>query len=329
MRSGGTSGTLSRRTALVTGVLALTAVAAGCGTRDSATTEDGSTSVEHQYGTTTIPAKPRTVVSMAGNWTDTLLALNVPIRAEFVTTGYAGKDNRFAWTPPHESEVLEMTFANAVDPERIAKFEPDLILAGYLNDQAAYERLSKIAPTLPILDRAAVVDTWQTVATTAGKIFGLTTEAEALIGRTEQLIRTTTSTYPAANGATFAFGQLTPDRQFGLVADTRDAAARLAGALGLRLLPALEQFGQGKRVLVSVERADLLASDLLLIWPLRGGPESFDTIPGWHDLPAVRSGAITYLTNDDAAAFASPSVLSVPYAVDRITPALRQLRREQ
>lgn len=43
--------------------------------------------VEHQFGSTTIDSDPMTVVTLTGSWTDSLLALDEPIKARYVTDG--------------------------------------------------------------------------------------------------------------------------------------------------------------------------------------------------------------------------------------------------
>lgn len=321
---------VSRRTLVAGGVASFAAALSACGhgeDRRTAQVAAGPITLEHQYGTTSLSSRPSRVVTMAGNWTDALIALGVPITAEYVTRGYSGRDNRFAWTPPHDSQLVEMTNTAEIELERLAAFGPELILAGYVGDKKAYERLAKVAPTVPVMDKAAVLDTWQAVTTTAGRIFGRDTEARQLVTKVGDEVAGLPSEFTAAKGKTFSFGQLTADGQFGLVADESDPAAKLIGSSGLALSSRLKSVANGgNRVLVSQERTDLIATDLLVMWPLTGGPESLAEVPGWKSLPAVRQGSVVFLDNDNAAAFGSPTIYSVPYALDLLRPALGKLR---
>jgi iron complex transport system substrate-binding protein len=316
-----TSG-VRRRSVLAGGLAALLA---GCG-QDSDASSPAALVLDHQYGSTRIPGAPKRVVTMTGSWTDALIALKVPILAEYVTTGYAGPGNRFAWTPEHESQLIEMTTVAEISVEKLAGLQPDLILAGYVGDKATYEKLAAVAPTVPVMDSKAVLDSWQDVTTTAGRIFGHDEQAKQLVADVEKKVTDFKAAHPL-DGKTFVFGQLTADGQFGLVADDTDPATKLlASAAGLKLLPAIKTVAKGNtRVLVSSERVDLLAADFVMMWPLSGGPEQFGKLPGWNALPAVRAGATLFLTNDNAAAFGNPTIYSVPYTLDLLQPPLAKL----
>lgn len=321
---------VTRRTLVTGGVASLAAALTSCGhgeDRKTGLAASGPITIEHQYGTTSLDTRPAKVVTMAGNWTDAMIALGVPITAEYVTRGYSGQDNRFAWTPPHDSQLVEMTNTSEIELERLAAFGPDLILAGYVGDKQAYDRLAKVAPTVPVMDKNAVLDTWQAVTSTAGRIFGRDAAARKLVAQVGDEVAGLPADFTAAKGKTFSFGQLTSDGQFGLVADESDPAAKLIASAGLTLSSRLKSVAKGgNRVLVSQERTDLLATDVLVMWPLTGGPEKLAAVPGWRSLPAVRQGSVVFLDNDNAAAFGSPTIYSVPYALDLLRPALRKLR---
>lgn len=307
-------------------MLSAAAVLTGCGRAPDEPAPAGPLVIDHQYGSTTIAARPQRVVTMTGTWTDALIALGVPITAEYVLRGYAGNGNRFAWTPPHQSTVVEMADTTDVQLERLAGFAPDLILAGYIGNQERYGQLGRVAPTIPVMDKSAVLDTWQQVTTTAGRIFGHDDMASSLVAEAEQQVAAVKTEFPAATGKTFVFGQLTVDGQFGLVADKSDPAAKFISATGPTLSPALESVANGgARVLVSLERTDLLAADLVIMWPLVGGPDHLALIPGWSSLPAVRKGATVVLDNDSAMGLGSPTIYSVPYVLDLLRPALRAM----
>ena len=318
---------ITRRAALSVGISALAEFVAGCGRENTPVAAESSAApleIAHQYGTTTVPAEPSRVVSMSNSWTDALLALGVPLTAEFVTKGYAGKDNRFAWTPEHESRIVEMAVIAEVDFEQLASFDPQLILGGYVGDEAVYKRLAAVAPTIPVMDKKAVLDSWQSVTTTAGRVFGQEEKAAELVAGVERKVADFKAEFAGAEGTTFVFGQLTADGQLGFVVAESDPAAKLIASTGLKLFPKLTSVAKGgNRVLVSAERTDLLAADVLVLWPLAGGPEAFDKIPGWKELPAVRGGATVFVTNDNAAGLGSPSIYSVPYMLDLLRPAVQ------
>ncbi|WP_373284189.1 ABC transporter substrate-binding protein [Gordonia jinhuaensis] len=314
--------------AVVAVALATALVACSSGstsTSESANSSSAPVTIAHQYGSTQIPAHPTKVVTFGGAWSDALIKLGVPITAEFVTAGYSGPNNRFEWTPEHSSTVVPVQ--GVPDISAVAKFDPDVILTGYLPDKSTWERLSQIAPTIPVLKQGTQVDSWEDITLTAGEIFGKQKQAAAAVAEVNDQLAKVKEKYPNAQGKTFTFGQLTPQQQFGVVTSDNDPSSKLMAQMGLALDPAVKSLSKdGSRVLVSAERVDLFSSDLLIFWPLVGGPESFDKIPGWSSLPAVRNGSTVFLTNDNAAAFSTPSIYSVPWAINKVEPALAKVR---
>ncbi|MEE3850354.1 iron-siderophore ABC transporter substrate-binding protein [Gordonia sp. LSe1-13] len=313
------------RAPLVAATAALIALVAGC----SAPSEESSDSsapytpvtIEHEYGSTTIDNRPERVVTLLTNWTDTLAALDIPITAEFKEQGYAGPNNEFEWTPEHESEVKVVGSLSSLDISEIAAYEPDLILAGYLGDERRYEQLSGLAPTIPVMQEGATVDTWEDIATTTGQIFGVEDEAEALVTDTNERIEQFKSDHPDAMGKTFTFAQFQPTGQIGAINSTKDSAAGLLEQLGFTLNPALaeQHNGTATRSPISTERIDLLNSDLLVAWTL-GDDSVYQNVPGWDNLTAVQNDTVVYLTNDNAPAFGVPSAPSVDYVIGLLNP---------
>lgn len=323
-------GKTSRRMKFVGSAIAVASLLlAGCSSPDEDNAGDTGfepITIEHQYGSTTIDTEPEVVVTASSNWSDTLVALDVPIKAEYVTEGYAGENNKFEWTPEHESEVIPYFGAASIDVPRLAALEPDIILAGYLGSEDEYKRLSQVAPVIPVMEKDAVMDSWQDVAVTSGKIFGKQDQAQSLVDDVEKQLTDFKSAHPNADGKTFSFGQLTAEGQIGLIADDNDPTTKLLASMGFVLDPKVKEVAQGQtRVLVSAERTDLLNSDLLVLWPLGGDPAAFDALPGWANRTAVQSGATLFVDNNNAAALSTPSVLSVPYAIDLVTPAAEKI----
>lgn len=305
-------------------VITLLASACGQGTGATPTADDRQKlTIEHTFGQTEVPVAPQRVVTFSAPWTDALVALDVPITAEFVTRNYSGDNGKFPWTPAHQSEVVA---GDDIDYEKLAALQPELILAGYQTKET-YERLAAIAPTIPVIDSDAVLDSWQQVTETAGVIFDRKAEADALVADVTTGIERFRADFPAAEGKTFSYGQFTGD-QFGLVAADTDPAARTLGELGLTLDPQSTKEGKGSaRVLVSQEMVEVLDADLVIMWPLTGGEEALKPVVGWSDLPAVRRGSYVIVDNTTASALASPSITSVPWALEhQLRPAFAKLR---
>lgn len=308
-------------------------VLAGC----SSTSTDTSTSsgtyspvtIAHQYGSTTISKLPQRVISVGGGWTDTLAALDVPIVAEYQTAADSADTGTPPWAKKHGGETIKITSAADVDITKLAAFRPDIIVAGYLGNKQLYDQLSRLAPTIPVVATDAVMDTWETLTTTAGKIFGKTDKAEQLVADVNGKLADFKKKYPASQNKTFAFGTTTPTGQIGVVTNPKDPSSLLLEQLGFRLSPTVASITGAKsgRAFISPERMDVLASDLLVMWVRQGKPADLaGALPGWTNLPSVRSGAVTYLDNTTQAAFGYPSILSVPYAIGMVEPSAAKFK---
>ncbi|MBB6446166.1 ABC transporter substrate-binding protein [Bacillus benzoevorans] len=112
---------------------------------DSPKTEDTSYTVEHAMGSTTLEKTPERVVILTNEGTEALLALGVkPVGAVQSWTGdpwyeHIAKDMKDAQVVGLESEV---------NVEAVAALHPDLIIGNKMRQEAIYEQLSAIAPTV-------------------------------------------------------------------------------------------------------------------------------------------------------------------------------------
>ncbi|MFW0790742.1 ABC transporter substrate-binding protein [Gordonia sp. CPCC 205333] len=303
---------------------------AGCSTPDDeaqSSTAYTPVTVNHEFGSTQITQRPTRVVTLLTNWTDTLAALDIPITAQFGEQGYSGKDNKFPWTPAHGGETIIVKSLADMDITKLAQLNPDLILAGYVGQKETYDRLSKLAPTIPVMKKGATVDTWEDIATTTGKIFGKQDQAAKLVSDTNAKIEKFKTDNAGAMGKTFVFAQFQPTGGIGAVNNAeKDPSAGLLTQLGFKLYPPLAAQNKGgpTRSLISSERVDLLNSDLLIAWPLAANFD-FNKIPGWTNLTAVRNGTVLEVSNDNVPAFGVPSAPSVSYVIDLLTPIAQKL----
>ncbi|MFC0559122.1 ABC transporter substrate-binding protein [Halalkalibacter alkalisediminis] len=111
----------------------------------SVETETSSYTVEHAMGPTEIEDTPKRVVILTNEGTEALLALGVtPVGAVSSWTGDPWYD--------HISEqmegVQEVGTESEPNLEAIAALKPDLIIGNKMRQEAVYEQLSAIAPTV-------------------------------------------------------------------------------------------------------------------------------------------------------------------------------------
>ena len=112
---------------------------------DSPKTEDTSYTVEHAMGSTTLEKTPKKVVILTNEGTEALLALGVtPVGAVQSWTGDPWYDH--IADEMKDAEVVGLE--SEVNVEAIAALQPDLIIGNKMRQEAIYEQLSAIAPTV-------------------------------------------------------------------------------------------------------------------------------------------------------------------------------------
>lgn len=101
--------------------------------------------VEHAMGSTEIPAAPEKIVVLTNEGTEALLALGIhPVGA---VSSWSG-DPWYEHIADQMDGVEVVGQETAIDLEAIAKLKPDLIIGNKIRQEADYENLSKIAPTV-------------------------------------------------------------------------------------------------------------------------------------------------------------------------------------
>jgi iron complex transport system substrate-binding protein len=319
---------------LVTALVALAACGGGSDPKSGSSApsstastgaDAGPVTIRHRYGTTTVPETPKRIVSLDNLWTDVLTAMDAPMVGAGLDP--SAKDGRWPWQDdiPTSVQGVEITDTN-IPYERVAALKPDLIVITFFaQKQADYDRLSQIAPTIPSLS-SAEVDKWQDIATAAGKVLHEPARAEALIDEADQRDAALAQELPGLKGKTFTLANYVPGDAIYVVADPDDGASTFFRSLGMKLDPDILAAADGEsgRVKLSLERVDELDADLLVILTNGANP---DDIPGYRNLPAVRSGAVAELDLAPISGLNTPSPRSLPYSIAAIKPALEAAAR--
>jgi iron complex transport system substrate-binding protein len=302
-------------------VVALTACGGGDSDGDAAadSASPDAVTIEHQYGETVLDAVPERIVSVNTQWTDVLVELDAPLVAAALDP--LVDDGRYPWQGDIPESVEAIPVTDTVPFEAIAAQQPDLIVVSWAAaDQNTYDRLTEIAPTIPLLGEADV-DQWQDIATLAGEILELPDEAAALVAEADQTSADVLAELPGLEGRTYTLVNYVPGDAIYVVADPNDGAATFFAQLGMAIDPdlvAMDDGGSG-RLTLSLEQIGLLDADMLVL--LTNGADPTD-IPGYSNLPAVESGAVSVLDVADVTGLNTPTPLSIPYCLDVIRPAL-------
>jgi len=339
---------MNRRTLLAAAgaVLAATTALAGCSTGPTESAEATPTAIstaephafpvtiEHAYGSTTIPREPKRIVSIGSSDQDDLLALGVvPVGIQKVTWG----GNAAGTTPWFQARLKKLggTMPTLLDEsddipvDEVAALKPDLILATLSGiTRAQYDKLSKIAPVVAFPGKPWMT-TWQQSLEMTGAAVGRPDLAAKLEKQTEAEFADARKEYPQIQGKTFIWGALdTTDLSQISYYTPADLRPVFLTDIGMKNAPVIERispknafYGQ-----ISAERAAELKSDFFFTYAVKDSDArtfADDKLVG--QIPAIRSGHMWASTDNVASNAAGvPTPLSVPYAMQHFVPKVAE-----
>jgi iron complex transport system substrate-binding protein len=282
--------------------------------------------VKHVLGETTIPAAPKRVVTYGYTDQDPVLALGtIPVGTlQWIPQWRRGVG---VWAEQDLGDADPKVYSgNSIDFEGIAAARPDLItIVTYALPKADYEKLSKIAPTVPA--PAGYPDwgvPWQAATEQLGRALGKPAEAKTLVADAEALFTKVKADHPDFAGKEVLI--VAPgEGQLSVFAPT-DTRGRFVTSLGFEQPADIAKVvGDEFYAYISDERLDLLDVDALIV--MADTPAVSKELlakPAFSRLSVVRDGrAIMVEDLDLSMALSASSVLSIPYALDRIVPQLQ------
>ncbi|MDX2934408.1 iron-siderophore ABC transporter substrate-binding protein [Streptomyces ipomoeae] len=321
-------------------LLVVTATACGGDDSDSDATDAGAkasssgesafpVSIDHKYGSTTIEAEPKRIVTVGLTDQDSVLALGtVPVGTTEWLGGYDGAIAPWAEDKLGSAETPTVLKDTGTGPqvEKIAALKPDLILAVYGGlTKEQYESLSKFAPVVAQPKKYNDYGVpWQEQTETIGKALGKPDEAAAVVKETEDTIAKAVAEHPEFKGKSAVMA--TPYEGM-FVFGSQDPRSHLLTDLGFSLPADLDkvigdQFGAN----ISKERTDLLDQDAI-VWQVTDVTKDAGKLhkdASYKDLNVVKEGREVYVseTSDYGNALSMGTVLSLRYVVERLVPQL-------
>ncbi|MBM9468504.1 iron-siderophore ABC transporter substrate-binding protein [Nakamurella leprariae] len=288
--------------------------------------------VDTMFGQVEIPVPADgelTVVALGWSDAEIALALGVQPVAVYDWQGF-GEEHKGVgpWATERFGDVEPTVLANtgdSLDYEAIQVLDPDLILnTRSAGDQAQYDRLSQIAPTVsPPADTAAFGTAWDVQTQLVADALGLSADGETLVGQVEETITEAADANPQFAGKTAVSGTKFGDAYGAYIAG--DARWDLLADLGFEQNPpVLALPAQGFYVPVSAEQITAFDADVAVMFPIGYTLAEMEADPLIASLAVVKDGRTVFLAADDqvAQAFSAASPLSIPIAVDGIAPQL-------
>ncbi len=281
--------------------------------------EDFPLTITHKFGTTEIPQKPIRIATVDYAGADDLLALGIqPVAYRYWYGDHA--EMLWPWASPllqGEAEVL----VGALDFEQIARAEPDIILSLWSGiDQNEYDQLSQIAPVVAV--PPGVGDyalPWDERARIAGRAIGLQDAVDAKIASIEQKLAEVAAAHPEWDGLTAAVGFVSDG--VGAYTET-DVRPQLLSSLGFKNPQAVADLAAPGAFSVRFSQEDLspLDADLLIWIDAAGNFQPVEDLVARPFLKAAQDGREVFMGKDMTGAFSHASLLSLPYAIDRMAP---------
>jgi iron complex transport system substrate-binding protein len=282
--------------------------------------------VKHALGSVTIEKQPTRVVALDYPSADAVLALGVtPVGMYEVSYVEGGIQ---AWTKAaldgDRPELIDT--ADGIPLEKLAAMRPDVIVATNTYPLIAdvYEELSAIAPVVGHV-RGPGVDTWQEDTLLIAKALGRERRGQELVAAADAKIAAVRRDHPEFDGKSVSFFNYVAGDGLYVIDDESDVSIRFLKELGFSgITPAVKALkGSDGRAQVSAERYEVL--DAGIVMGTSPDPKALADLRDsrlFSFVPAVKRGAFVGLEIGPATAMAFPSVLSVPYAVDELVPAL-------
>lgn len=286
--------------------------------------------IEHKFGSVTIPSEPQRVITLGFSEQDPVLALGVvPVAVRY----WFGDDPYAVWVWSQDElgdaqpEVLNMPFGE-LNLETLASLQPDLIVATHSGITAEeYEKLAQIAPTLAQpADYPDFGVPWQEQTRLIGQALGRSAQAEALIADLEARIAQTAAAHPEFAKATIAWATPTGEASQFWVVGATTPPFRFFDALGFQY-PAdtAAVVGNLDSAQISGEQLNLIDTDVLI---LRASSEEerakIESDPLVRQLDAFKEGRVIFFVGNDLVfgALSFSTVSSLAYALDELTPQL-------
>lgn len=328
-----------RAGALACAVALAALVAAACGSASdgaggdaalvAAPAEEGAfpVTIEHQYGSTTITEQPHRVAAVGLADTDALLALEVtPVLVTPWSDATDAGVGEWALDELGDERPVVHDYADGINIELIASTNPDLILAiNQSVDRQTYDQLSAIAPT--IVRPSQYIDwgvPWQEATRMIGAAVGQPARAGELVAETEEQFERARREHPEIVGKSGAVMLLNTAGGYYTYTE-EDGRGQFMKALGFELPEPLRALEDGQfYVDVSAENAPMLDADILVVLPNHDAAEVLRNDDAFQATSVAHEDRYVVVDSPTGIAMSTATVLSIPYALDKIVPAIAE-----
>ncbi|MCX5041324.1 iron-siderophore ABC transporter substrate-binding protein [Streptomyces coelicoflavus] len=292
--------------------------------------------VEHAFGTTKIDKAPERVVSVGYTDDQTVLAFGIkPVgmvdqypnpagQSPDINTQWPWVKDKWGDTKP---EVIMKNGDTGPNYEKIAALRPDLIVAVYSEiDRAAYDKLSRIAPTVGRTkgEKEPFSAPWQDNALHIAKALGKAEEGEEMVADIQGKLDAAKQAHPEFADQTAVVLSWYKDSVAPFT--STDVRGRLVTGIGFKYQTEIDEVAGGDfYTTLSPERVDLVDVDRVFVINDKADQDALKKFKLFTNLDAVKNGKVSYLLDSEGpavgAAISQGTLLSMPYAVDELVKA--------
>jgi iron complex transport system substrate-binding protein len=317
--------------------LVLTGCSAGGSAAPSSSAGDGGAfpvTVKSALGDATIEARPKRIATWGWGAQDIVLALGI-VPVAMPAFPYGGdKQGVLPWDAERIEQLGGKTpqildaQSGEVPFEEFVTAKPDVILAPYSGlTQTEFDTLSKIAPVVAYPEKPWATS-WRDQTAIVGKALGMTKQADALVTKTEDTVSALAAKYPVLEDKTFFYAAANEPGKLN-VYRAEDPRVQLLNDLGLKNSPSIASLDASKGdgsffYQLSDENLSKIDTDLLVMYfDKQSSVDAFTSDPLVAAMPAVKEGRFAPIVGESfVAATSAPSVLSIPWMLDRYVPEL-------
>ncbi|MEU6291456.1 iron-siderophore ABC transporter substrate-binding protein [Streptomyces sp. NPDC046988] len=289
--------------------------------------------VEHAFGTTKVAKAPERVVTVGYTDDQTVLAFGIkPVGMvdQYPNPEGQSPDINTQWPWVKEKwgdakpEVIMKNGDTGPNFEKIAALRPDLIIAVYSEvDQAAYDKLSRIAPTVgrTKAEKEPFSAPWQDNALHIAKALGKAEEGEKMVAGIQGKLDTAKKAHPEFADQTAVALSWYKDSVAPFT--STDVRGRLLTGIGFKYQTKIDEVAGGDfYTTLSPERVDLVDVDRVFVINDKADQDALKKFKLFTNLDAAKNGKVTYLLDSEGpavgAAISQGTLLSMPYAVDEL-----------
>jgi iron complex transport system substrate-binding protein len=293
--------------------------------------------VEHAFGSTKISKTPERVVSVGYTDDQTILAFGIkPVGMVDQYPNPAGQtpdiNTQWPWVKDKwgdtQPEVIMKNGDSGPNYEKIAALRPDLIIAVYSEiDQAAYDKLSKIAPTVgrTKAEKEPFSAPWQDNALHIAKALGKAEEGEKMVEDIQGRLDAAKEAHPELADQTAVVLSWYEDSVAPFT--STDVRGRLVSGIGFKYRTEIDKVADGSfYTKLSPERIDLVDVDRIFVINDKADTEALKKFKLFANLDAAKNGKVSYLLDSEGpavgAAISQGTLLSMPYAVDELVKSV-------